>query len=100
LHALGVTHGRLDGARIVVRPDGTPAFRDFGGAEVAADDAGVAAARSRILVATALAAGPERAAAAAQAELGSEALAQVLPLVQPAALGRPTRRAVKEKDWG
>ena len=99
LHALGVAHRRLDGGRIVVRPDGTPAFGDFGGAEVAADDTDVAADRSRILVATALAAGPERAASAALAALGSDALAQVLPLVQPAALERPTRRAVKEQDW-
>jgi uncharacterized membrane protein YbhN (UPF0104 family)/tRNA A-37 threonylcarbamoyl transferase component Bud32 len=99
LHALGVAHRRLDGARIVVRPDGTPAFGDFGGAEVAADDADVAADRSRILVATALAAGPERAASTALAALGSEALAQVLPLVQPVALDRPTRREVKEQDW-
>jgi tRNA A-37 threonylcarbamoyl transferase component Bud32 len=97
LHALGVAHRRLDGARIVVRPDGTPAFGDFGGAEVAADD--VDADRSRILVATALAAGPERAASAALAALGGDALARVLPLVQPAALERSTRRAVKEQDW-
>src|SRR4029450_9430212 len=34
-----------------------------------------------------------------EAPLGSGALAQWLPLVQPAALGRPTRRAVKEQDW-
>jgi uncharacterized membrane protein YbhN (UPF0104 family)/tRNA A-37 threonylcarbamoyl transferase component Bud32 len=99
LHALGVAHRRLDASRIVVRPEGTPAFGDFGGAEVAADDADIAADRSRVLVATALAAGPERAAAAALAALGSDALAQVLPLVQPAALDRSTRREVKEQDW-
>ncbi|HET8787358.1 MAG TPA: lysylphosphatidylglycerol synthase transmembrane domain-containing protein, partial [Actinomycetes bacterium] len=99
LHALGVAHRRLDGGRIVVRPDGTPAFGDFGGAEADADDADVAADRSQILVATALVAGPERAAAAALAALGSDALARVLPLVQPAALERATRRAVKEQDW-
>jgi uncharacterized membrane protein YbhN (UPF0104 family)/tRNA A-37 threonylcarbamoyl transferase component Bud32 len=99
LHALGVAHRRLDGARIVVRPDGTPAFGDFGGAEVAADHDDIAVDRSRILVTTALAAGPERAASAALAALGSDALAQVLPLVQPAALERATRRAVKEQDW-
>ncbi|HET9559149.1 MAG TPA: hypothetical protein VFS70_18565, partial [Actinomycetota bacterium] len=29
LHALGVAHRRLDASRIVVRPDGTPAFGDF-----------------------------------------------------------------------
>jgi uncharacterized membrane protein YbhN (UPF0104 family)/tRNA A-37 threonylcarbamoyl transferase component Bud32 len=99
LHALGVAHRRLDASAIVVRPDGTAAFGDFGGAEVTADDADIAADRSRVLVATALAVGPERAAAAALDALGSDALAQVLPLVQPAALERATRHAVKEQDW-
>src|SRR5918995_4812235 len=36
LHTLGVAHRQLDAARIVVRPDGTPAFGDFGAAAVAA----------------------------------------------------------------
>jgi uncharacterized membrane protein YbhN (UPF0104 family) len=99
LHALGVAHRRLDGARIVVRPDATPAFGDFGGAEVAADDADIAADRAQVLVATALAAGLERAAPAALAGLGSDALAQVLPLLQPAAFQRPTRHAIAAEDW-
>ncbi|HSO56160.1 MAG TPA: hypothetical protein VL330_26230 [Actinomycetes bacterium] len=54
LHALGVAHRRLDAGRIVVRPDGTPAFGDFGGSEVAADDADTVADRAQALVATAL----------------------------------------------
>jgi uncharacterized membrane protein YbhN (UPF0104 family)/tRNA A-37 threonylcarbamoyl transferase component Bud32 len=99
LHALGVAHRRLDASRIVVRPDGTPTFGDFGGAEVAADDADIAADRAQVLVATALAAGPQRAATAAQAALGSDALSQVLPLLQPAAFERPTRCAIGEQDW-
>ena len=70
LHALGVAHRRLDGSRILIRPDGTPAFGDFAGAAVAADDADIAADRAQVLVATALAAGPERAASAALAALG------------------------------
>jgi uncharacterized membrane protein YbhN (UPF0104 family)/tRNA A-37 threonylcarbamoyl transferase component Bud32 len=99
LHALGVAHRRLDASRIVVRPDGTPAFGDFGGAAVAADDADITADRAQVLVATALAAGPERAAAAAVAALGNDALSQVLPLLQPAAFERPTRHAVAAQDW-
>jgi uncharacterized membrane protein YbhN (UPF0104 family)/tRNA A-37 threonylcarbamoyl transferase component Bud32 len=99
LHALGVAHRRLDAARIVVRPDGTPAFGDFGGSDVSADDADIAADRAQVLVATALAAGPRRAASAALAALGSDPLAEVLPLLQPAALERPTRHAVGERDW-
>ena len=99
LHALGVAHRRLDAARIVVRPDGTPAFGDFGGAEVAADDADTVADRAQALVATALAVGPERAASAALAALGSDALQQVLPLLQPAVAERRTRHAVAAQDW-
>jgi hypothetical protein len=37
LHAMGVAHRRLDAFGILVRPDGTPAFGDFGGATVAAE---------------------------------------------------------------
>jgi len=99
LHDLGVAHRRLDGSRIVVRPDRTPAFGDFGDAEVAADDSDIAADRAQVLVATALAAGLERAASAALAALGNDALQQVLPLLQPAAVERPTRRAIGEQDW-
>ena len=39
LHGLGIAHGQLDGDRIVVRADGTPALGDFGGARVAAPTA-------------------------------------------------------------
>jgi uncharacterized membrane protein YbhN (UPF0104 family)/tRNA A-37 threonylcarbamoyl transferase component Bud32 len=99
LHDQGVAHRRLDASRILIRPDGTPAFGDFGGAAVAADDADIAADRAQVLVATALAAGPERAASAAAAALGNDALSQVLPLLQPAAFERPTRRAIGEQDW-
>ena len=99
LHALGVAHRRLDASRIVVRPDRTPAFGDFGDAVVAADDADIAADRARLLVATALGVGPQRAAAAALAALGNDTLAQALPLLQPAALERPTRHAVAAQDW-
>jgi uncharacterized membrane protein YbhN (UPF0104 family)/tRNA A-37 threonylcarbamoyl transferase component Bud32 len=99
LHAIGVAHRRLDASRIVIRPDGTPAFGDFGGAAVAADDADITADCAQVLVATALAAGPERAASAAAAALGNDALSQALPLLQPAAFERPTRRAIGEQDW-
>jgi uncharacterized membrane protein YbhN (UPF0104 family) len=66
---------------------------------VAADDADTATDRAQALVATALAAGPERAASAALAGLGSDALQQVLPLLQPAVAERQTRHAVAAQDW-
>ena len=99
LHALGVAHRRLDASRILIRPDRTPAFGDFAGAAVAADDADLAADRARVLVATALAAGPQRAASAALAALGDDTLTQVLPLLQPAAVERQTRHAIADQDW-
>jgi uncharacterized membrane protein YbhN (UPF0104 family)/tRNA A-37 threonylcarbamoyl transferase component Bud32 len=99
LHSLEVAHRRLDASRILIRPDGTPAFGDFGGAAVAADDADITADRAQVLVATTLAAGLERATSAAAAALGNDALSQVLPLLQPAAFERPTRRAIGEQDW-
>ncbi|HEX2374195.1 MAG TPA: lysylphosphatidylglycerol synthase transmembrane domain-containing protein, partial [Actinomycetota bacterium] len=99
LHTLRVAHRRLDATRIVVRPDRAPAFGDFGGAETVADESAIAADRAQILVATALAAGVERAASAALAGLGSDALQRVLPLLQPAAFERPTRHAVAARDW-
>ena len=98
LHTLGVAHRRLDASRIVVRPDGAPAFGDFAGAAVAADD-DIAADRAGVLVATALAVGPQRAASAALAALGTDALQQVLPLLQPAAVERQTRHAIGDQDW-
>jgi uncharacterized membrane protein YbhN (UPF0104 family)/tRNA A-37 threonylcarbamoyl transferase component Bud32 len=99
LHAVGIAHRRLDASRIVVRPDGTPAFGDFAGASVAADDADIAADRAQVLVATALGVGLERAASAALAALGTDALQQVLPLLQPAAVERQTRHAIGDQDW-
>ena len=66
---------------------------------MAADDPDIAADRAQVLVATALAVGPERAASAALAALGPDALAQVLPLLQPAAVERPTRHAIGDQDW-
>ncbi|HVD15536.1 MAG TPA: hypothetical protein VNK73_13970, partial [Actinomycetota bacterium] len=98
LHTLGVAHRRLDASRIMVRPDRTPAFGDFGGATVAAAD-DIAADRAQVLVATALAVGPQRAASAALAALGTDALQQVLPLLQPAAVERRTRQAIGDQDW-
>jgi len=99
LHTLGVAHRRLDASRIVVRPDRTSAFGDFSVAGVAAADDDIAADRAGVLVATALAVGPQCAASAALAALGNDALQQVLPLLQPAAVERQTRHAIGDQDW-
>jgi len=99
LHDLGIAHGQLDGERIVVRSNGTPAIGDFGGARVAAPDGTMMADLAQVLVTTALIVGPERAIAAATDVLGKEGLADVLPFLQPAVLDRDTRRAVRDAPW-
>jgi uncharacterized protein (TIRG00374 family) len=99
LHDLGIAHGQLDGDRIVVRSDGTPAIGDFGGARVAAPDGTMMADLAQVLVTTALIVGPERAIAAATDVLGKDRFADVLPFIQPAVLDRDTRRAIRERDW-
>ena len=99
LHDLGIAHGQLDGERIVVRSDGTPAIGDFGGARVAAPDGTMMADLAQVLVTTALIVGPERAIAAATDVLGKDDFADVLPFLQPAVLDRDTRRAVRDVDW-
>ena len=99
LHDLGVAHGQIDGERIVVRSDGTPAIGDFGGSRLAASDAMMMGDLAQTLVTTAIVAGPDRAIAAAIDVIGSEAFADVLPFLQPAILDPDTRRAIQDQDW-
>ena len=94
-----MAHGQLDGDRLVIRPDGTAAIGDFGGARVAASDGAMMADRAQVLVTTALVVGTDRAVAAASSVLGNDALANVLPFLQPAVLDRDTRRSVRDRDW-
>ena len=99
LHDQGMAHGHLDGTRLVVRPDGSPAFGDFADAKVTATDSEMMADQAQLLVTTALAVGPERAVSAAVATIGSDGLADALPFLQPAALDRETSREVRLEAW-
>ena len=99
LHELGIAHGRLDGDRIVVRADGTPAIGDFGGARVAATDGAMMADLAQILVMTALVVGPDRRDRPQDVAMGNESFSGILPYLQPAVLDRDTRRAVRDADW-
>jgi uncharacterized protein (TIRG00374 family) len=99
LHDLGIAHGQLDGDRIVVRADGSPALGDFGGARVAPTDGVMMADLAQILVTTALVVGPDRAIAAGTAVMGKESFADVLPFLQPAVLDGDTRQAVRDQEW-
>lgn len=95
----GIAHGAIDDDLLVLRTDGTAALMDFDAAESAASLGDRCMDRGRLLVATALAVGPERSVRAAVAALGPDGLAQVLPYLQPAALGRRTRADLREHGW-
>lgn len=99
LHAAGMAHGRVDGDSLVVRADGSPGLADLDAAVTAADDADQLTDRARLLVTTAVSVGPERALRAAVDALGPVALAEVLPYLQPAALARGTRAALRTAGW-
>jgi uncharacterized protein (TIRG00374 family) len=94
LHALGISHGRLDGSRLIVRPDGSPALGDFGESKDSASEAAQRADMAQLLVTTAVSVGAQRAIAAASAAIGGDALGEVLPFLQPAVLDRDTKQAV------
>src|SRR6478672_1956044 len=94
-----IAHGQLDADSVVVRPDGTPAVGDLGGATVSAARIALQADRAQLLVATALTVGAARAVRAAHAALGNDEIAAVLPYLQPAALSSATRRALSDADW-
>jgi uncharacterized protein (TIRG00374 family) len=99
LNDAGIAHGRIDGSRVLVRADGHVALGDFDSASRTSDESDLRTDRAQLVVATALVVGPERALAAAIAAVGTEGLADVLPYVQPAVLGRQTRADVRAASW-
>jgi uncharacterized membrane protein YbhN (UPF0104 family) len=99
LNERGIAHGGMDTERFVLRPDGSLAIGDFSQASVSADDNDLLADRAQLLVSTALLVDHERAVAVADAALGHDRLAEVLPFLQPAAVDRATRRTLRDRDW-
>jgi uncharacterized membrane protein YbhN (UPF0104 family) len=99
LHALDIAHGRVDGERLVLRADGTIALGDLGEAVVAATQGDILTDRARLLVTTAVLTDQDRAVAAALDVIGVDGVAEMLPYLQPAVLGRATRRAVADGEW-
>lgn len=96
LHQRGIAHRQLRPERVRLTPTG-PALVGFRTAEVDASERARDADVVQLLVATALRVGAERAVAPARAVLGDEALARVLPLLQPVVLQPATRSAAKGK---
>ncbi|MFN8172835.1 MAG: lysylphosphatidylglycerol synthase transmembrane domain-containing protein [Candidatus Nanopelagicales bacterium] len=99
LHRVGMAHGRIGPEAIVRGSDGQVALADFADAELTSDDGDRQVDRVRLLVATALVVGQDRALARARAALGADATIDLLPYLQPAVLSRSQRQAVHDGEW-
>jgi uncharacterized membrane protein YbhN (UPF0104 family) len=99
LHAAGIAHGRVDGRAVLAVHGNGVALANFDLAELTATKDERTTDLARLLVTTATMVGAERAVQPALAVLGAPALAEVLPYLQPAALDRATRQAVKAGEW-
>ncbi|EWT00613.1 membrane protein [Intrasporangium oryzae NRRL B-24470] len=93
---LSVAHRGLSPEVVMVTDDGRAGLLRVGGGDIAADDLALRIDTAQLLTTVALAVGAERAVESATAELGEETVARALPLLQPLALTRTTRRALKE----
>ena len=91
-----IAHRGLAADVLVVTPGGEGALRRIGAGDVAADDLTMRIDVAQMLAAVAVVAGPERAVATGLREIGGDAIATALPLLQPIALPTSTRRAIKE----
>ena len=97
LHALGISHGRVSAETLIVRTDGSPALTDLSAARLAAPKGPLHTDQAQLLVTAALAADTDQAVTAAADALGNDALAAVLPFLQPAAFEYETRKAMYEQ---
>lgn len=99
LHEQGISHGQIDGQRLIRDADGSTVLADFGAATMSAPDLAKLCDDARLLVTTALLVGHKRAVSAAYTVIGADGLAALLPYLQPAVLSRSTRKAVKDGKW-
>jgi glycosyltransferase 2 family protein len=97
LRAAGIAHRDLRRANVLVDQDGQPWVLDFGFAEAAASPRRLAGDVAELLASLACLVGADRAVRSATETLGVEALAQALPLLQPAALAAATRADLKAR---
>ena len=92
LHARHVTHRGLTADRILLTDDGQAILLDPGDGDVAASDLQVRLDVAQLLAELALHVGPDRTAALAVEKEDADELVAVVPLLQPVALARSTRR--------
>ena len=92
-----VAHRRLSGRSILIGDDGKVWLLNPSGGEVAAPELALRTDLAQALVGVALVAGAERAVDSAVKVLGADAVAGAVPLLQPIALARSTRRRLRDR---
>jgi glycosyltransferase 2 family protein len=97
LHARRVTHRALIADRILLTDDGHVMLLDPGDGDVAATDLQIRLDVAQLVAELALYVGPERAACLALDEVSADELVTVVPLLQPVALARSTRKALRRR---
>jgi uncharacterized membrane protein YbhN (UPF0104 family) len=95
LHEAGISHGAIEGDRVMLVGD-TAAFVQFDAARAMANDTDRRRDRAQLLAATAVVVGNDRAIGAARRQLGDDGLGDVLPLLQMAALSNGLQRDVRQ----
>ena len=95
LHARHVTHRGLTADRILLTDDGQAMLLDPGDGDVAASDLQVHLDLAQLIAELALYVGPDRAAGLALEKTGGDEMLAVVPLLQPVALARSTRKALR-----
>jgi glycosyltransferase 2 family protein len=97
LHAHYVTHRGLTADRILFTSDDQVMLLDPGDGDVAATELQIRLDTSQLLAELALYVGPDRAADLAIKQVGADELVSIVPLMQPVALARSTRKALRKR---
>ena len=95
LHAQHVTHRGLTADRILLTDDGQAMLLDPGDGDVAASDLQVRLDLAQLIAELALHVGANRSADMALEKAGADEMLAVVPLLQPVALARSTRKALR-----
>lgn len=96
LHRAGITHRGLSAERVLVDGTGQVVLPILTAGTLFASPLRISLDRAQVLMTTAQLVGAERAVRVARAELTQAELAATLPLLQPVALSRETRAALKK----
>ena len=97
LHARKVTHRGLTADRILLTGGGQAMLLDLGDGDIAASDLQIRLDVAQLLAELALVVGPDRAAGLAVEKMSADELVAVVSLLQPVALARPTRKALRRR---